>query len=153
MFDDLPRWALVLGGVTFGAILFYLAWRFFRKEKESKTQKTPEKPKEAETFSPGKPSEAVSEKTLVLLRWNKCGHCKTFMPTWEKIKNELSNFINFEEHEAEAEPDYMKKVGINSFPTILLMHQNGSTQKYEGDRSLESIIKFCGFQKSADSKN
>ena len=72
---------------------------------------------------------------LVMLFYKKdCHFCQEFMPTWNRIVNNLSNNIKYEEIECN---ENIKK-GV---PTIILM-VNNTKKTYMGDRSYNDINRF-----------
>jgi thiol-disulfide isomerase/thioredoxin len=146
IFDNIPQWAIYAGAAIIGAALLYLAWKYMGKSKKDKKHAKGEEteggaPPPATGGTPSTPPQA-GPPTLVLLRWDDCGHCKSFMPEWEKIKKAFAGKIQFEEHEQNKEPEVMKKYNnTTNFPTLYWKVGN-KIEKYEGDRTLDAISKF-----------
>ena len=70
-----------------------------------------------------------------------CGHCKTFKPTWNKIKKKYSGKIQTKEINSDKQPQEIKKYKVEGFPTVLFMKGNQRIE-YQGDRSAEDLDKF-----------
>lgn len=149
IFDNIPPWAMWVGGAIIGAVVVYLIVKWMKKDHHSKEhhhskEEADERP---EVSSAGQPREAGQpplplRPTLILLRWGKCGPCNAFLPIWKELQGKYAGKINFEEHENEAEPEVMKQYQVTAFPTILARHGNGSLQKFDGMRTMEGLGKF-----------
>ncbi len=70
-----------------------------------------------------------------------CGHCKAFMPTWEKLQKEMGKKVNFVTYDSDANSEEIKKYGIEGFPTIILQTHDKAVE-YVGPRDENSIIEF-----------
>ena len=83
-----------------------------------------------------------------------CGHCKTLLPIWEKLANDV--YVNDDKivigkvitDESPAEK-LMSQFGVTSFPTILYFDTNKVDEDglrrpvlFYGDRSLEQLVSF-----------
>ena len=80
-------------------------------------------------------------KKLVLFHWKECGHCKTMMPEWKKLKSQYNGNIKLEEYESTANPQVMKDNKVTGYPTIRY-YNNGTQEEYSGGRTAEEFIKF-----------
>lgn len=82
-------------------------------------------------------------KKLVLVYAEWCGHCKKLMKgAWKKVKASLPG-ITIEEINESENPDLVRQLGIQSFPTILVMSADSTeATAYEGSRTAESIVDF-----------
>jgi len=57
--------------------------------------------------------------TISLYKANWCGHCKTFLPTWNKVQQDVTNNnVKFETIEYEDNKEYVKNKKVLRFPTI-----------------------------------
>ena len=81
-----------------------------------------------------------SEKTVYLFKANWCGHCKAFLPVWEKLQNNVEN-IKFVTFDSEKDKDKMREYGISGFPTIILKNNNKAIE-YVGVRDYDSVLNF-----------
>lgn len=93
------------------------------------------------------------EKALVLFHADWCGHCKKFMPEWDKISNEINSSDNGvklmkvecgDASNNQKHAEIMKKYSIKGYPTIISFDKLGNFSEYEGDRSKEGITQFLG---------
>lgn len=77
---------------------------------------------------------------VTLFHANWCGHCKSFMPTWQALKKIFKeNNIEFAEYEDEKDEDAIKSNNIDGFPTIRIDGDNGEYD-YNGERSADAIL-------------
>jgi len=82
--------------------------------------------------------------TIYYAKW--CGHCKTALPEFNKLKNadivdSDGNKVNFKTVDCEENRELAKKENINGYPTIK-MYKNGSSIDYNGERTKESMENF-----------
>jgi len=85
---------------------------------------------------------------LLLIHWNKCPHCISFMPMWEKLKKDNPNFQFFELERAEldkineeGEIRFLKNV--RSFPTIIGYNSDNETfNTYTDERNIKNLNNF-----------
>jgi thiol-disulfide isomerase/thioredoxin len=88
----------------------------------------------------------ASSKRLVVFHASWCGHCKTLLsPTgpWIKVKKALPG-VTIEELDESKHVDLVKSLGIESFPTIMVL--DAASQKaipYEGPRTKDDIVDFA----------
>lgn len=91
--------------------------------------------------------------TLYHARW--CGHCRNFLPEWEKFKNQIKsingihNNIKITTHEFEDtqisrdKPATINGQPIAGFPTLkITITKNGKTKEidYEGKRNAKELF-------------
>jgi len=77
---------------------------------------------------------------IALYKANWCGHCKMFLPVWEKLQNNYTNDkIKFTTYDSELHKDIIEQNNIQGFPTIHIM-KGGSIQEYNGDRTYEVLV-------------
>ena len=78
--------------------------------------------------------------TLYYANW--CGHCNTFKPTWEKLKNEFeTKGIQYNEYEHTKDKKIIEEENIEGFPTIRI-ENNGETEDYSGSRKYNDILGY-----------
>ena len=75
-----------------------------------------------------------------------CGHCRNLEPTWqglaEKVADEAPQ-LTIAKVDATQEQALTVRLGIRSYPTLLLFDNGASVYKYEGARSLEALEEFA----------
>jgi thiol-disulfide isomerase/thioredoxin len=79
--------------------------------------------------------------TLFLFKADWCPHCRNFLPTWDKLKSQLSNKVNFVIYDSEKDKDAMKKFNIEGFPTIIYKVGDKAIE-YVGPRDEASLKEF-----------
>ena len=83
----------------------------------------------------------LSKSTKIILYYtNNCGWCHKFLPTWEKLKINLSNDYIFEEYECSNINQESCK-NISRFPTIIFTKNNKDIE-YTGNREYENILNY-----------
>jgi protein disulfide-isomerase-like protein len=77
-----------------------------------------------------------------------CGYCKALAPIWDdmakNLEKDYTGDISIIEVHGDAtnniNSEYVKNV--NGYPTLFLITEDGKKRDYEGNRSLEDMIKF-----------
>lgn len=88
-----------------------------------------------------KMSGGSSQKELMLFKANWCGHCKSFLPIWEKITSDSNIKINFKTFDSDLHKKEMQDFNIEGFPTILYK-VNNKLIEYNGNRDEKSVRDF-----------
>ncbi len=88
----------------------------------------------------------VHRTTVILFYAEWCGACTAVKPTWDEVKGDMSDKLNFEEvniDDAAAVAAKEKVVGetVNSVPTIFVV-QGMIVEKYEGPRTREQFSAY-----------
>lgn len=78
-------------------------------------------------------------KTLTLIKADWCGHCKTFMKTWDELPFNIKN-INFKILDSDNNKKEIERYNIKGYPSIFL--ENGNVIEFNGKRDIESLKKF-----------
>ena len=85
----------------------------------------------------------MSSLVLYFAPW--CGHCKAFLPEFEKFEAEVKasglpiqvKKVNGDEH-----PEAVKEKEVKGFPTVLLEKVDGTTVEYDGARDAKALLAF-----------
>lgn len=92
----------------------------------------------------------ISKPVIGKVYANWCGHCKTLMPIWSEMKDDINNNFpdkyTFSEIESEQQIPKFKKIkedynidlNANSYPTLFKI-QNGKVEYYNGAREKEAM--------------
>ena len=82
----------------------------------------------------------MSDIKVTLYHANWCGHCKTFMPTWDALKKVFDkNNIKHAELESVSNVEEVKNAGVNGFPTIRISKDN-KDYDYNGPRTPDGLM-------------
>ena len=73
-----------------------------------------------------------------------CKYCANFMPTWNKIINNLPTDAKYEEIDCNKDLKKVNENKITSVPTIILL-VNNEKKVYMGDRTYNNIDKFLRY--------
>jgi thiol-disulfide isomerase/thioredoxin len=78
---------------------------------------------------------------LMLFKADWCGHCKHFLPTWEKISKNTDLNVSFKIFDSDNNKKEIEEYKISGFPTIMYK-VNNKLIEYNGDRDENSIKEF-----------
>jgi len=109
-------------------VIFYLCYGFGRTEKYDGVKTLPVKP--------------AGKITLYYASW--CGHSKQFMPEWNKFvtyANKHMQYIQVDTVKCEGDKEASCS-HIQGYPTVVLINQQNKQKIYDGDRTMEGLIKF-----------
>ena len=97
----------------------------------------------------------LNNPTLMLFHATWCGHCKTFMPTFDKFSENVNNSkVNIVKFNADKDKKYISAFNVEGFPTLML-HDPKSQKfiEYNGDRSMGDLVKFVNQNSNVDITN
>jgi len=81
---------------------------------------------------------------IVLYHASWCGHCKNFMPIYDKfIEYAKKNIKNIEVTKCNGDNAECKKDFIKGFPTVVFHKKNGNVIIFDDDRTMDALIKFA----------
>jgi thiol-disulfide isomerase/thioredoxin len=117
---------LIYGVVVLVLVLLYLIWRGSATGTEG--------------FASG-----GYEFAMVYAPW--CGHCKTTLPLFEEFANASPMTVNGKEVaikkiDGDADKAAAEKLGVEGFPTFVMIMPDGSVTKHEGGRDADSWKAF-----------
>ena len=101
----------------------------------------------AEGFAASKlDHDANTEMVIVFFKMERCGHCKNFKPTWDKVSKELNNKkVNGKTCKMEvvdaSNSALTDKYNVRGFPTVLKL-EGEKVKEYSGDRSYADVVEF-----------
>ena len=85
------------------------------------------------------------EKALCFLHMNGCGHCKDFMPEWNKAVKTNKSKIKMFDYEISTQDgkELADKHNVSGFPSVLLLDSNNNKIKeYDGERTKTGLLNF-----------
>lgn len=87
-----------------------------------------------------KQAKQANQDSITLYYANWCGHCHSFMPTWDALKGFFKQHsITATQYEDKTHPEEIKSAGVRGFPTIKI-NKNGKEYEYRGPRDADSLI-------------
>ena len=94
-----------------------------------------------ETFVPN-----ANHIVLVYADW--CGHCQKFKPEWKKFRKLARSVSNIRTSELDVDDktneSMIKSLGVDTFPTVIMIRPSGDRQVYSGDRSSVDLLRWAG---------
>jgi protein disulfide-isomerase-like protein len=86
----------------------------------------------------------LNNPTLLFFHATWCGHCKKFMPTFDKFAKAINGGkLNIVKFDSDKDKSVVEKFGVQGFPTLMLHDpKSKSFINYTGDRSITDLVKF-----------
>ena len=82
--------------------------------------------------------------SLTYFHMNGCPHCTKFNPVWEKFSEGYNGSLDLKKVEAKEMSAQEKSLGIQGFPTIMVVDSNGKKEAdYDGPRTAEGLKAFA----------
>ena len=110
----------------------YLLYRYFKRDKGASTALSSAKLK-----SDTKPIKQKKHFDILFLYLPSCGHCTKMKKNIDK----LSSTYNIKK--VQLDKSLADKYSVYAVPTLVKTKNNRIVDKYQGDRSLKSIERFC----------
>ena len=88
------------------------------------------------------------KKVLTYFHMSTCPHCVKFNPEWDKFVSSNKTGLATAKVESGEMTEKHKALGVNGFPTIMLLNGNGTKAvDYNGPRDAASLKKFAAENK------
>ena len=107
--------------------------------------------KKSEGVVPASGDNSVSDQKIKVINFNtaSCGWSKKLQPTWDALAAKFQNNPNIDiiDIKCDQNPQVCEHFGIQGYPTIKKFKPTSSGTAhmfdYEGDRTIESLVKFA----------
>lgn len=73
----------------------------------------------------------------------KCKYCKEFNPVWDDFVKKYKGKLVLKKISNTDAGNDLDKYDIQSFPTVVLSNDKGEFKKFEGDRTVDGLMKFA----------
>jgi protein disulfide-isomerase-like protein len=94
----------------------------------------------------------LNNPTIMLFHADWCGHCQSFMPTFDKFSQNINKSkLNVVKFNADIDKKHISSFNVEGFPTVML-HDPKSKRfiDYTGDRSMGDLVKFINENSNID---
>ena len=142
----MKTWVLIaIATAAVVIVVAFLLYKQYCSEPQTISKHTEEVPPEP---LPQKQQKSAHEiPALVLFASESCIHCKKLMPTWAELMKQVKRpgVLNVIEFTKEKNPQEFQGKSLPGVPTIRFYpdgYGNDVYVEYNGDRSLESLVKF-----------
>jgi len=71
-----------------------------------------------------------------------CGHCKQLAPTWDKLGEKYKDSETVVIAKMDSTANEVEDVKVQGFPTIKLFKKDNSVVDYNGERTLDGLVRF-----------
>lgn len=80
---------------------------------------------------------------LLFVKADWCGYCRAAKPVLQKVSAVLGSVVPVYAVDADARPDLVRALGVNSFPTIIYVRADNTMVKFDAsERTVEAISSF-----------
>jgi thiol-disulfide isomerase/thioredoxin len=104
------------------------------------------------TAAPSEKFSQAPQSTLVFIHMDGCGWCDRFKPTWEELEKKhgattlKAAGVSLASHERKEPGAKAYDAHVSGYPTILLDKGGGDVKVFDGERTVEALLKFVGAQ-------
>jgi len=90
------------------------------------------------------PSGGLMYPSLVFVHVDWCGHCQRAKPLMEQLSSRLGTSLPVVAINGDTYKDFIRtNLGnVTSYPTILYLNTLGQTTRFEGERSMRTLMDF-----------
>ena len=74
----------------------------------------------------------------------KCKYCKDFNPVWDEFVKKYKGNLVLKKISMDNAGNDLDKYDIQSFPTVVLSNDKGDFKKFDGERTVDGLMKFAG---------
>jgi len=94
----------------------------------------------------------INNPTLMLFHADWCGHCQSFMPTFDKFSENVNKSkVNIVKFNADTDKKYTGGFNVEGYPTVMLhVPKLKRFIDYNGDRTMGDLVKFVNENSSID---
>ena len=82
-----------------------------------------------------------NNKDVYLFKAEWCPHCTSFLPSWEKLKEDYESEYNFITYDSEKNKKEISQWKIQGFPTIIVKKDDEALE-YMGPNNYQSVLNF-----------
>lgn len=79
---------------------------------------------------------------IILFYADWCEYSQQFLPTWESLYDKYNGIYKLEKYNIDIDIAITNKFDIKSVPNIILVTNNNTVNKYQGDKSFSNISTF-----------
>ena len=94
----------------------------------------------------------LNNPTIMLFHADWCGHCQSFMPTFDKFSENINKSkLNIVKFNADIDKKHISAFNVEGFPTVML-HDPKSKRfiDYTGNRTMGDLVKFINDNSNID---
>jgi len=94
----------------------------------------------------------INNPTLMLFHADWCGHCQSFMPTFDKFSENVNKSkVNIVKFNADKDKKVIGGFNVEGYPTVMLhVPKLKRFIDYNGDRTMGDLVKFVNENSSID---
>ena len=83
---------------------------------------------------------------LVIVSVDWCPHCRSAKPVLDRVAQGLGTAVPTYVVNGDSRKDLVAALGVDSFPTILFVDDDGNVHKYADERTFDGITTFAAYR-------